>query len=607
MKKFSILFTLTIMLSLVFAFPGDGYSAKRMPEEPVMAREAFMERSPGIFDPGEYLEKQRRTFDWLMAESVPLSSASIFTIHVSREELAEIENDACETCGDLTSGVHKVRIGLVKPVGVKVDFGDLAPGSLVSAASQAAADGGYVWTAAAESKDAAALRVHFTHFSLPENAALYIYNMNGEAFGPYTGHGPGNDGDFWSHTVSGPVAYIQVRHFGPAVQENLQAAHFVIEGIGHIGPKFPVPSLQKSPEERENGDISRTLEHCSYNAPCIEDASCYSGGPIDDAKFAIAYMEWISGAWIYSCTGGLLADTNVTTYVPYLLTANHCLSKSKDAVSLECYFFYWTPYCGGCDATTGPFPRTLGAEVLSTNETGDYTLLLLWEPPPAGSFFLGWTTQEVAFSHGTQLFRISHPLGAPQAYSQHVVDTTAPTCSGWPRGDWIYSRNVIGGTEAGSNGAPVMLLNGQVVGQLTGICGYNIYDPCDYENNATVDGAFASYYMEVMSWLAPNGEGKMHVHAIELSTKTKGSKTDAVANVTIVDETGSPVPGATVTGTFSGDVSGTQSADTNAKGVATLKITITGSITTFTFCVDDVTHASYTYDPEANVETCDTY
>ena len=98
----------------------------------------------------------------------------------------------------------------------------------------------------------------------------------------------------------------------------------------------------------------------------------------------------------------------------------------------------------------------------------------------------------------------------------------------------------------------------------------------------------------------------MHVASIVLSTKTKGPKTDAIAKVTIVDDTGAPVVGATVFGTFSGDVSGSTSADTGASGEATLKITITGSISTFTFCVDDVTGA-LTYVPEDNVETCDTY
>jgi hypothetical protein len=524
MKKFSIFLTLIMMLLPLSAFPGNGHPGKRMAVNPVMVREAFMEKSPGIFSPGEYLEKQRQTFDWLMAESVPLTSASIFSIYVSPRELAELENDTCETCGGSSSGVHKNRIGLVRPVGTMMDFGDPAPASPVSTARQAAADGGFVWTAAVESRNAAALRVHFTHFSLPGNAVLYIYNINGEAFGPYTGFGPANNGDFWSHTVSGPVAYIQLRHFGPAAPENLQAAHFVIADVGHIGPKFPLPFREKPGQERENTNISRTAEHCEQNAPCIEDASCYTGGAIDDARYAIAYMEWIAGAWIYACTGGLLADIDPSTYLPYLLTANHCISKNRNAASLECFFQYRTSWCGYCEIPIGMCPRTLGASLLSTNKNGDYTLLMLAQSPPAGSFFLGWTTQEVAFTDGTQLFRISHPLGAPQAYSTHVVDTAAPICSGYPRGNWIYSRNVIGSTEAGSNGAPVMLLNGQVVGQLTGICGNNPLDPCDNENNTTVDGAFASYFMEIMPWLAVGAESGTQPHAAPPDPDNAGKK-----------------------------------------------------------------------------------
>ena len=149
--------------------------------------------------------------------------------------------------------------------------------------------------------------------------------------------------------------------------------------------------------------------------------------------------------------------------------------------------------------------------------------------------------------------------------------------------------------------------NGQIVGQLSGACGYNLNDVCDAQNNATVDGAFANYFSSVAQWLdvggGPGGS-EMHVASIVLSTKSKGPKTDAIAEVTIVDENGAPVSGANVTGTFSGDVSGTQTQTTDATGVATLKITITGSISSFGFCVDNVT-GSLTYNSSANVETCD--
>jgi hypothetical protein len=50
------------------------------------------------------------------------------------------------------------------------------------------------------------------------------------------------------------------------------------------------------------------------------------------------------------------------------------------------------------------------------------------------------------------------------------------------------------------------------------------------------------------------------------------------------------------------------SATTNKKGIAKLKIKKQGQITSFSFCVDDVTHSSYVYNPAANnVDSCVTY
>jgi hypothetical protein len=118
---------------------------------------------------------------------------------------------------------------------------------------------------------------------------------------------------------------------------------------------------------------------------------------------------------------------------------------------------------------------------------------------------MGWSTADVAFADATPLYRVSHPAGAPQAYSSHQVSTSAGTCSSWPRGPWIYSRDVTGATEGGSSGSPVVNSGGLVVGQLSGGCGTNIGDNCDAVNNATVDGAFAAYYDQVAPWLGEAG------------------------------------------------------------------------------------------------------
>jgi hypothetical protein len=290
----------------------------------------------------------------------------------------------------------------------------------------------------------------------------------------------------------GDRAILQLRHFGSVSEEALEDTWFVISDIGHIGSKF----LQGE-------------GHCSYNEPCVQNVSCGADPAVDDARDAVAHMEWISGPFIYMCTGGLLADTDPSSSIPYFLSANHCISREKDARDLECFFQLTVGCSDGCPdvfETRASHPqslRTLGATIKATNSDSDYTLFELSEPAPGGSAFLGWTTAPVANSNGDRLYRISHPGGAPQAYSEHSVDTSRTTCRSWPRGPWIYSEDLYGATEGGSSGSPVVNASGQVVGQLSGACGYNIDDPCDSASNATVDGAFANYFDEVSQFLAP--------------------------------------------------------------------------------------------------------
>ena len=169
---------------------------------------------------------------------------------------------------------------------------------------------------------------------------------------------------------------------------------------------------------------------------------------------------------------------------------------------MEAYFQFATE-CGGSCSLTSSVPRTLGASLISTGRSSDFTLLELSEGAPGGSYFLGWSNEEIASNHGVDLFRISHPRGAPQAYSEHQVDTTKATCRSWPRGKWIYSRDLYGATEPGSSGSPLLDANGDLVGQLSGACGFDVNNSCNGDANATVDGAFAHYFSQVAPYLDP--------------------------------------------------------------------------------------------------------
>ncbi len=97
----------------------------------------------------------------------------------------------------------------------------------------------------------------------------------------------------------------------------------------------------------------------------------------------------------------------------------------------------------------------------------------------------------------------------------------------------------------------------------------------------------------------------LHVASIAMSASTKRTGTRATATVTIVDAAGQAMAGATVTGSWSGAVSGTASGVTTSKG--SVKFTSANSKTggTFTFTVTGVSLSGYQYDAAQNAETSD--
>ena len=438
-------------------------------------------RSPGDFDRAAFQAEQQRLLAWLVAEQVEAGLAVPVSIELTDREIREIELGHEIGSQAVPSALLS---GMVKPANLTFDLTAPSHGAIESAV-----DGGLVWTAAVHSDDAAGLRVHFTDFALPTGFELWFYSTNGVVRGPYTGLGPGDRGDFWSHTVAGPDAVLQLRAYGPAISE--QVVSFRVTELGHVGRAAALKSF------------------CSFNVDCIENVECTSDPAVDDARDAVALMRFIKRPFIYLCSGGLL-NSSINPGAPYFLTANHCISRDREAGTLETWFAYTIACDGAGYDCTEPFvelsgPSTLGSSVLATNKTSDFTLLLLAEAPPAGSAFLGWSTAAVAFTDAAPLYRVSHPAGAPQAYSAHLVSTSAGTCSSWPRGSWIYSRDTTGATEGGSSGSPVVNADGLVVGQLSGGCGTNIGDECDAVNNATVDGAFSAYYDQVAPWLGTGG------------------------------------------------------------------------------------------------------
>lgn len=452
-----------------------------------------MERPAVAFDRAAHMQNMMELQQALNERAVTVPDAVALHITVTPEERQGVID------GSLVDEAmqQKMRVGLVKDLAVPMQFAIDREGVRahdVFGAIRDRAEGGFAWSGAVRAPQAAALRIHFVDFDLPEGAELFVYAANGMAFGPYTGKGPNGTGDFWSNTIAGETLTVHLD-----APEGI-APSFTIAGVGYMTERFGAANTLAPVTNAAN------TKPCSFNADCTVDAACGTeDAAVNTARNAVAHMLFASGAYLYICSGGLVADSDTSTNVPYFITANHCISRSSEASSLETFFFYTAPTCQSC-----PDPgaaNTTGATLVSGNRSSDYTLLRLSQAAPAGAAFLGWSSTAVANSNGTPLFRLSHPKGSPQAYSAHVVDTGRVTCQSWPRGGWIYSSDILGATEGGSSGSPVVNALGQLVGQLSGGCGYNVNDVCDSASNATVDGAFAAYYSKVSAYLGSGSGG----------------------------------------------------------------------------------------------------
>lgn len=76
-------------------------------------------------------------------------------------------------------------------------------------------------------------------------------------------------------------------------------------------------------------------------------------------------MSFAEGAFVYECSGGLLADSDKYTQIPYFLTAAHCINTDESAKSLLAAWSFRTEGCGRTLCRpNGTEPTTLGASLV---------------------------------------------------------------------------------------------------------------------------------------------------------------------------------------------------------------------------------------------------
>ena len=107
-----------------------------------------------------------------------------------------------------------------------------------------------VWTDSVVSPGAEFLRIHFRGFALAPGDYVTVSNPDGSDFWTYTGRGPKGTGDFWSFSVKGDTAIVEI-HGGPR-----NANGYRIDAIGHgareVGPPSASPEVVCGTDGRED-------------------------------------------------------------------------------------------------------------------------------------------------------------------------------------------------------------------------------------------------------------------------------------------------------------------------------------------------------------------
>jgi hypothetical protein len=442
----------------------------------------------GASAPAERAPRIAETFGLApLAELAPLRAAEA-------PRLAELRAHNAAHRQPVQNGVVRE---LPRPVRVVLDAGLLGRTAVEHAGGLLAPSrfDRLTWGAAVKVGESYRLRLHLARVHLPAGARLWVHSA-GEQAGPFGAELIGPDGGLWTPSVGGDSVAIDVELPAAALAAG-ERFGFTFDRVAEL---VEVPAA----------DSGRAMpKDSSGNGPCNIDLSCAPSGQLPglaSLRHGIATINFVEQGGSFLCSGGLLATAN-RSGVPYLLTANHCISDQGGASSVEADWDYYTSSCNGAPPDLATVPKSNGATLLATgdfNSASDYTLLRL-NNLPAGRVFLGWNASRGATADGTLLYRLSEPGGGPMNYvvTQSDSTITGPDCN-LPRPRFLYSKTIMGGTFGGSSGAPALLQNGQVVGQLFGGCNNN--DDCSLLQ-WTLDGAFASTFPHVQSFLQPSQGG----------------------------------------------------------------------------------------------------
>ena len=268
------------------------------------------------------------------------------------------------------------------------------------------------------------IKVHFSHFVLPEGVMVEVsntdrtevYQYSMDQRGPFTfdaSEGDNGTTSFSAMSVTGSEAFIRILgrmdRFDPALHR--MEIDSYLQGSGPSSIDGLIPGATKS------GKNSSTIETtCGTNERY--DAICYKDSDPDvyDRSKPVVLIITSKGK---VCTGWRVGSVN------RLFTAGHCVGSQEDLDGAEIWFNYRASSCGS--ANTASEVKVTGAELLANDHTFDYSLFTVNDFASISKFgYLGLDVRNGKVGEG--IFIPQHGLGQPRQLALESDMNTGGLC-----------------------------------------------------------------------------------------------------------------------------------------------------------------------------------
>jgi len=308
-------------------------------------------------------------------------------------------------------------------------------------------NGNHIWRLGVDCPDAVNVSFMLSHFNLPADAALYVYNSNRTAFlGSFTQENNKDWGGLSLGVLDGSNMILEY-HESPA-------SH----GLGSIEIGTVVHGYRSLLNHQDAiiEEMTSRMGPFGNSGACNVNVNCPEGADWQTEKRSVALI--VNGGSAY-CTGSLVNNT-ANDATPYFLTANHCIGTPNTWV------YYFNHESADCSGSSGPTDQSVsGGTLLVQNGGSDFALIELSSTPPANYNveYAGWDNSGNIPSAAVG---IHHPSGD---LKKICFENDAPYHSNTGGAEvwWIDSWE-LGVTEPGSSGSPLFDNNHRIIGQLYG-------------------------------------------------------------------------------------------------------------------------------------------